>query len=145
MGERDERGSSSVVIIGFALLVALLVAVVVDAGAAYIERQSLDSLADGAALYGADAAAEGRDVYTGGLGDHDLHLSVDVARAAVRDYLRLTRAYVEHPGLRVSVTVTGDRVVVKISARLVLPLRLPGGPGSPIVGAAGSAVVRPGG
>ena len=85
---RDERGQASVIIIGFALVVLLLVVVVVDAGAAYLKRQSLDSLADGAALYGADAAAEGRDVYSGGLGQDDLDLSADVARAAVRDYLR---------------------------------------------------------
>jgi uncharacterized membrane protein len=141
---RDERGQSSVIIIGFAVVVLLLVVVVVDAGAAYLKRQSLDSLADGAALYGADAAAEGRDVYSGGLGqDDDLDLSSDVAGAAVRDYLRSAGAYDAHPGLRVSVAVSGDRLVVEIVAPVDLPLDLPGGPERPTVGATGSAVVRP--
>ena len=117
--------------------------VVVDAGAAYLKRQSLDSLADGAALYGADAAAEGRDVYRGGLGHDDLELSADVARAAVRDYLRAGGAYDAHPGLQVSVAVRDDRVVVDIVAPVDLPLTLPGGPERPTVAATGSAVVRP--
>ena len=140
---RDEHGQTSVIIIGFAVVVLLLVVVVVDAGAAYLQRQSLDSLADGAALYGADAAAEGRDVYSGGLGHDDLDLSVGVARAAVHDYLRAAGAYAAHPGLRVSVVVRDDRVVVEIDAPVDLPLTLPGGPERPTVGATGSAVVRP--
>ncbi|KAA1424301.1 pilus assembly protein TadG-related protein [Nocardioides antri] len=140
---RDDRGQTSVLIIGFAAVVLLLVVVVVDAGAAYLERQGLDSLADGAALYAADAAAEGRDVYRGGLDDGDLHLSADVARAAVGDYLRSAGAYDAHPGLRYSVAVRGDRVVVEIAAPVDLPLTLPGGPQRPTVRATGSAVVRP--
>lgn len=139
----DERGQTSVIIIGFAVVVLFLVVVVVDAGAAYLKRQSLDSLADGAALYGADAAAEGRDVYSGGLGHDDLDLSAGVARAAVHDYLRTTGAYDAHPGLRVAVVVRDDRVVVEIDAPVDLPLDLPGGPERPTVGATGSAVVRP--
>lgn len=140
---RDESGQVSVVIIGFAMVVLLLVAVVVDAGAAYLKRQSLDSLADGAALYGADAAAEGRDVYRGGLGAGDLDLTAGVARGAVRDYLRATGAYAAHPGLRVAVAVQGDRVVVDIVAPVDLPLDIPGAPERPTVGATGAAVVRP--
>ncbi len=140
---RDQRGQASVLIIGFAVIVLLLVVVVVDAGAAYLKRQSLDSLADGAALYGADAAAEGHDVYSGGLGHDDLDLSADVARAAVHDYLRSAGAYGAHPGLRVSVAVRGDRLVVEIAAPVDLPLDLPGGPERPTVAATGSAVVRP--
>ena len=140
---RDERGQTSVIIIGFAVVVLLVVVVVVDAGAAYLKRQGLDSLADGAALYGADAAAEGRDVYRGGLDDGDLRLSADVARAAVRDYLRQSGAHDAHPGLRVSVAIRDERVVVEIAAPVDLPLALPGGPQSPLVRSTGSAVVRP--
>jgi len=140
---RDDGGQVSVIIIGFAVVVLLLVVVVVDAGAAYLKRQSLDSIADGAALYGADAAAEGRDVYRGGVGQDDLDLTAGVARAAVRDYLGAAGAYAAHPGLRVSVSVDGDRVVVEIDAPVDLPLTLPGGPENPTVRAHGSAVVRP--
>lgn len=140
---RDERGQTSVIIIGFAVVVLLLVVVVVDAGAAYLKRQSLDSLADGAALYAADAAAEGGEAYRGGLGERDLHLSADVARAAVRAYLRDGGAYDAHPGLRVAVDIRDDAVVVEIVAPVDLPLTLPGGPARPTVRATGSAVVRP--
>ncbi|UMG91596.1 pilus assembly protein TadG-related protein [Nocardioides sp. TF02-7] len=133
----------SVLIIGFALVVAMLVVVVVDASAAYLKRQSLDSLADGAALYAADAAAEGHDVYTGGLGDDDLRLSAGVARAAVRAYLRSTGALAAHPGLTTVVTVDATRVRVTVAAPVDLPLTLPGGPERPVVRAVGSAVVRP--
>lgn len=140
---RDQAGQASVMIIGFAVVVLLLVVVVIDASAAYLKRQSLDSLADGAALYAADAAAEGRDVYAGGLGDGDLRLSADVARAAARDYLRSTGAYDAHPGLTATVTVDRTRVRVTIAAPADLPLTLPGGPERPVVRAVGSAVVRP--
>ena len=47
-------------IIGFALVLAMLVALVTDASAAYLRRQGLDTLADGAALRGADLGATGR-------------------------------------------------------------------------------------
>lgn len=144
---RNPRGQTSVIIVGFAAVVLLLVAVVVDAGAAYLKRQSLNSLADGAALFAADAAAEGRDVYAGGLdrdrGSGDLELSAQPARTAVRDYLRATGAYDAHPGLRVSVAVRDDRVVVEVVAPVALPLPLPGGPERPTVSATGAAVVRP--
>ena len=140
---RDQRGQASVIIIGFALVVLLLIVVVIDASAAYLKRQSLDSLADGAALYGADAAAEGRDVYSGGLGERDLRLSADVARAAVRTYLADAGAYAAHPGLRATISVDSTSVRVVITAPVDLPLTLPGGPEDPRVRAIGSAVVRP--
>lgn len=140
---RGEDGQASVIIVGFALVVLLLVAVVIDATDAYLERQSLDNLADGAALYGADAAAEGKDVYDGGLGQGDLRLSARVARAAVASYLRDAGAHRSHPGLRYRVSVDGTRVRVDISAPVDLPLAIPGAPERPEVSAVGSAVVRP--
>ena len=54
-------------IIGFAVVVAMLVAVVVDASAAYLRRQGLDSAADAAALAATDGI-QGEAVYTHGLG-----------------------------------------------------------------------------
>ena len=41
----DERGQTAVLIIGFMIVVALTVVVVVDATAAYLRRQALDTLA----------------------------------------------------------------------------------------------------
>ena len=57
---------------------------VVDASAAYLQRQGLDNLADGAALMAADAGAEGPDVYAGGLDKTRLVLVEAAARARGR-------------------------------------------------------------
>lgn len=54
MRTRDERGSSAMLIIGFAAFLAMTIAMLVDASAAYLQRQGLNTLADGAALHGAD-------------------------------------------------------------------------------------------
>lgn len=140
---RSERGQASVIIIGFAMVIVLLIVVVIDASAAYLKRQSLDTLADGAALHGADLAAQGDEVYSGGLGAGDLDLSRAEAHAAVRTYLRDVGAHRDHPGLRYTVTVQGERIVVRITAPADLPLQLPGTQVDPSVTAAGSAVVRP--
>jgi uncharacterized membrane protein len=140
---RDERGQASLLIIGLAFVVVCLIVVVVDASVAFLERQSLDNLADGAALYGADAAAEGADVYTGGIGQDDLELTAARARAGVAAYLRKVGAYAAHPGLSAHVTVRGDTVVVRISSRVDLPFSVPGGPEVAGVSSTGSAVVRP--
>ena len=140
---RSERGSTIPLIIGFALVIALVVGVVVDATAAYLRRQQLDSLADGAALRGADLGAAGTEVYGGGLGAVDLELTPAAARQAVDDYLTAIGAYGRYPGLRASVTVNAAtrRVIVHLSAPADLPLHVPGSPAHPFVGADGSAVV----
>jgi hypothetical protein len=140
---RDERGQASVLIIGFALVVLSLIVIVVDASVAFLERQSLDNLADGAALYGADRAAEGRDVYTHGVGDDDLELTAARARAGAIEYLRQVGAYGDHPGLSAAVHIEGDSVVVHLSSSVDLPFSIPGSPEAAGVGATGSAVVRP--
>ena len=64
---RSEHGQATVLIVGFAVLLAMVVALVVDTSAAYLQRQGLDTLADGAALRGADLGATGEDVYQGGV------------------------------------------------------------------------------
>lgn len=141
-GQRD-RGSVIPLIVGFATVILMLVAVVVDASAAYLERQSLATLAEGAALQGADLGAEGREVYTQGLGEDPLQVTPAVARAAVRDYLTRVGAYGDHPGLDYTVTVDGARVIVRLTARIELPLSLPGTSGRATVSASGAAVADP--
>jgi hypothetical protein len=138
---RDERGQSSLLIVGFAVVLAMLVAVVVDASAAYLQRQGLDTLADGAALRGADLGATGEDVYRGGVPHETLALTAARARAAVDAYLRDAGAYARYPGLSCSVRVEGDRVLVHLGAPLDLPLSVPGSPGRATIGADGGAVV----
>lgn len=140
---RTERGSAAPLVLAFVVLVLMLVAVVVDASAAYLTRQRLDELADGAALQGADLGAQGREVYGDGLGAGPLTVSRREAERAVRAYLRDAGALREHPGLRVTVRVDGGRVLVDLAAPMDLPLGLPGADGRATVRARGSAVVQP--
>ena len=138
---RDERGQASVLIIGFAVVLAMVVALVVDSSAAYLQRQGLDTLADGAALRGADLGATGQDVYQGGVPRDTLALTPGQARSAVGAYLRDTGAFARYPGLSYAVRIDGDRVVVSLHAPLDLPLSIPGSPEHTSVGADGAAVV----
>ncbi len=138
---RDERGQATVLIVGFAVLIAMVVALVVDASAAYLQRQGLDTLADGAALRGADLGATGEDVYQGGVPQDTLALTAAQARAAVTAYLRDAGAYTRYPGLSFTVRIDGDRVEVSLHAPVDLPLSIPGSPGRATIGAHGSAVV----
>ena len=139
----DERGQTTVLIVGLASVLAMSIALVVDASAAYLQRQGLDTLADGAALRGADLGATGEEVYEEGV-DERLELTAAQARAAVAGYLRTTGAHARYPGLSYTVSVdpSARRVVVRLSAPLDLPLTIPGSPERATVGATGSAVVH---
>lgn len=137
----SDRGSTIPLIIGFAAILLLAVAVVIDASAAYLQHQDLVALADGAALRGADLGAEGTEVYQGGLGGDRLQETQDVAQQAVDAYLDSVAATRQFPGLSASVSVEGTRVVVHLSAPAHLPLHVPGSPDRPSIGAtSGSAV-----
>lgn len=140
---RSERGSASVLIIGFAVVLLMTIAVVIDASAAYLQRQGLNNLADGAALRGADLGATGRDVYEGGVPAERLEVTAAQVRIAVGSYLRATGAYARYPGLtyRVRIDPTAQSVEVRLSAPLDLPLTVPGSPERASIGATGSAVV----
>lgn len=121
---RSEAGSAAVLVVGFFVVALLLVGVAVDASAAYLRRQGLDNLADAAALAAADGI-QGRQVYEEGLGER-ARIDPAVARGYVGDYLRAVRAGAAYPGLRWEVDATADRVVVRVSAPLDLPIRVPG-------------------
>ena len=120
-----EPGQVSVLIIGFAVVLLLMVGVVVDASSAYPHRQGLDNLADGAALAGADEV-RGTAVYEGGLGDDRAPLDAAAAREAVHAYLTRIGAYADYPGLRYRVTVRDRAVVVHVEAPLDLPISVDG-------------------
>jgi hypothetical protein len=139
---RDQRGQATVLIIGLAVVLLMMTGVVTDASAAYLQRQGLDTLADGAALTGADAGASGSETYAAGLGD-DLVLDAGVARAAVLDYLHRVGAFGRYPGLTADVRVdpVGQRVLVTVRAPVRLPLHVPGSPDRASIGATGAASV----
>jgi hypothetical protein len=136
---RTEQGSITPLVIGFALLVAVLVGVVVDASAAYLRRQGLDSVADAAALAATDGL-QGDRVYTHGLDDL-AEIDAVSARRYVDEYLRTSGALDRYPGLAWSVTASATTVLVRVRAPLVLPLRVPGVAGTSTVTGAAAAVV----
>jgi hypothetical protein len=147
MRRRDERGQVTLLIIGFASILLMAIVVVIDASAAYLQRQGLDNLADGAALYGADLGSAG--IYEQGLDGERLTQQEAAVEAAVRDYLVRADAGARYPGIDVGVRVdpVGRSVTVRLSAPLHLPLTIPGSPSSPTVGASSTAAVTvvPGG
>jgi len=137
---RAEDGTVTLLIVGFAVVAIMMVAVVVDASAAYLRRSGLDSLADGAALAAADGV-QGRQVYEGGLGER-AQIDPQVARGYVAQYLRDTGAAERYPGLSYDVDAGVDRVVVHVAAPLELPITPPGWDRRPIIsGTAASFVV----
>ena len=136
---RTDAGQITVVLVGFFLVLGLLAAAVIDASAAYLRRESLNSLADGAVLAAADGV-QGEQVYTGGLGDL-AQVDPEVAQRYVADYLRQTGALSRYPGLTWAVRSTGDSVTVRVAAPLRLPLSPPGWGDAVVITADASAVV----
>lgn len=134
-----QRGQASVLIIGFTVVAVMMVAVVVDASAAYLRRTALDSLADGAALAAADGI-EGRQVYEGGLGRR-AEIDPVVARRLVAEYLRDSGAGRRYPGLVCTVDAAPDRVVVHVSAPVRLPITPPGWQRRPIISGTAASFV----
>jgi uncharacterized membrane protein len=136
---RDEVGQTTLLIIGFFVIAVMLIAVVVDASAAFLRRQSLDAVADGAALAAADGVA-GDQVYTGGLG-HLAPIDPAVARSAVEQYLADSGAYTHFPGISYQITAEATSVTVVVTSTLNLPVPVPGVDGSArVVGTAHSIV-----
>ena len=137
----SEQGTVTLLIVGFALVLLMMAAVVTDASAAYLQRQGLDTLADGAALTAADEGASGDEAYGTGL-DADLQLDADVARA-VFGYLHRVGAFTRYPGLTATVSVdsSAQRVIVEVHAPIHLPLHVPGSPERADIGATSAATV----
>lgn len=141
MRSRDERGSTLPLIIGLFAVLLLGIALVINASSAYLQRQSLDTLADGAALRGADIGAAG--VYGEGLGQERLLQERGAVKKVVIDYLASVGAYQTYPGMQVDAVVNlADRsVTVQLSAPVDLPMHLPGTPHEPVVAASSTAAV----
>ena len=131
----------TLLIIGFAGILLMAIVMVIDASAAYLQRQGLDNLADGAALYGADLGST--DVYAHGVDAARLAQQEAAVEAAVRDYLTRSDAGSRYPGIDVGVRVDpiGRSVTVRLRAPLDLPLTIPGSPSNPTVAASSTAAV----
>ena len=137
---RDQVGSMAPLMIGFAFVVAMLVAVVVDASAVYLRREGLNALADAAAL-AATEGLQGERVYERGLGEH-VELDAVAARRYVSEFLSADGALARFPDLRWTVATTTDTVQVRLRTTVELPLRVPGAPTTTRVTGSAAAVVQ---
>lgn len=133
----DERGQITVLILGFAVVLLLLVAVVTNSSKAYLTRRDLMALADAAALSAADGI--GGDAYQRGLG-RDTRIDPGTADQMVDSYVETSVDRAAYPDLRWMVEVDGARVVVHMTTAARMPLSFPGADGRIDVGADGSAV-----
>lgn len=115
MRTRAERGNVSVTTIGFLVVIGLMTVLVVNASAAFLAKQELNNLADGAALSAADSLDEA-GFYTGA----DVRLEPDRARELVARYLT------DRPVRVVDVAVDDDTVRVALERDLSLRLVPPG-------------------
>ena len=119
-------------ILGLVTLAAVLVAVVTDVSALYLERRKLIAAADGAALAGAQKVNESR-IYTEGLPDvGPVPLNGDAAKDAALTYIEDSGIDVD----LVSVEATATTVSVSISTEYRLPIA-----SRVTVGTSGSATV----
>lgn len=145
MRPRSDRGQATLLIVGLAVVLLMAVAVVVDASAAFLQRQSLDTVADGAALAGADAgSADPALLYADGVAAAGrLDLAEARVRAAVAEHLRRTGAHAAFPGLSYEVALdpADDSVAVRLRAPVELPLTFPGAPRTAVVTSQSEAAV----
>jgi len=133
---RTEDGQITVMTIGFLVVVGLLVVVVVNASSAFLQRQQLNALADGAALAATDGLSRER-FYTEGIDD-----AVVLDRAAVRG---LVDGYLGASGRSmrsVQVSVDDDMVTVRLERVLDLAIRPPGWRSSTVVAAEATSQLR---
>jgi uncharacterized membrane protein len=122
---QGDGGQLILLVIGFALITALLVTVVVNASNLFLMRRSLAALADGAAVAAANGIDE-RALYTNGLNGGRVPLSEAAAEGLVRDYLESyldqTGASDRFPQLQlVDVTTNGGVATVSLRVRMELP------------------------
>jgi uncharacterized membrane protein len=133
-----DDGTVLLLIIGLVTLAALLVSVVTDASALYLERRRLVSAADGAALAGAQKVNEAR-VYSEGLpATGPVPLDPSAAESAAREYLANSGIALSE----VSVHATPTTVSVRVWSRYQLPVAstvTAGGAGSATVSASATA------
>ena len=129
---RREAGTITVMTIGFLLFLGLVAVVVVNSSAAFLQRQQLDNVADGAARAAADGLS--RDTFYRS-GD----ISLDPAEAQ-----QLVREYVTGPDIRVvHVRTDDDRVQVRLERRVTLAFAPPGWDSRTTIVSEATAALRP--
>jgi len=117
----DDEGQVVLLIVGFAVMAALLVAVVANVSRVFLYERSLAAAADGAAV-AASSALEEPAVYDRSRGLRD-RLPLDPVRAEARvaAYAQDTELPRRFRGFGYSVAVAADTATVTFSARVDLP------------------------
>lgn len=118
--KRTDEGTVLLLILGLVVVAAMLVAVVTDVSALYLQRRELVAAADGAALAGAQAVDE-ESIYLHGLpATGPVPLDQAAAEVAVRDYL--TETGILEGRLDVRITTTATTVSVELATSFELPV-----------------------
>lgn len=130
---RREGGTITVMTVGFLVFLGLVAVVVVNSSAAFLQRQQLDNVADGAARAAADGLSRDTFYETG-------DVTLDPAEAR-----ELVDGYVTAPDIRiVQVSTDAEQVAVRLERRVSLAFAPPGwDPRTTIVSEA-TAELRPG-
>jgi uncharacterized membrane protein len=117
---RRDEGQVTVAILGFAMIILLLLAVVVSGSRVFLGQRDLAAAADSAAASAAQAVSEPA-VY-GGVAGAELPIDPEAAQARVAEYVVLA-GLVDHfdDFAVVAVTVTGTTVTVTFTARAPMP------------------------
>jgi len=115
----DERGSVLILVAGLVAVALLLIAVVADVSALFLDQRSLAATADGAASQAAQAVVAA-DLYDETPGAPALPVSTASALRAVQDYLA-GRAPDAPPVRIVDVRSDGETVTVVLAAQARLP------------------------
>jgi Flp pilus assembly protein TadG len=113
----------TVLIIGFAAIVLLLIVVVTDISKVFLVRRGLDSTADGAVLAAANGLAS---VYAQAGSDENAEIDPEEARRLTAQYLDAVGAGDRFTGLDWSAAVDGDTVTVRLTSSVDLPFKPPG-------------------
>lgn len=115
-----ESGQITLLVIGFTLILAVLITVVVTASRVFLYQRALSTATDGAAIFAANQLDEAA-FYAGGAGAH-LPISAEGARRAVADYVTRTGLAERFDGFGYQVGTDGRVVSVTFIARVGLPL-----------------------
>lgn len=130
---RSDEGQITLVTVGFVMVLGLLGVVVINASDAFLERQRLNGLADGAVVVAADAL-DLDAFYSSGVTTID----PDLARTRVAEHVAGS------PGVRVvDVRLSGDTVTVRLERDVTLPLAPPGLASTTTIVAEASGQLRP--
>lgn len=118
----SDDGQLTILVLGFAVILLMLVTLVTDASKIFLAQRSLSGAADAAAVAGANAVDEGA-VYTGQAGDA-LPLTSRSVRNAVDDYA--AAAGLDRPDrftrFAVATATTQDGVTATVTLRATVPL-----------------------